>query len=553
MGGLIEMFVVVNPEGAEASGGDRDGAYAADLWSEEASGDAGHHHQRGEPVVIRDIRTDGVARDFRIVPLDGESNRGGAEDAEVVGVVRVLPDVLAVYHQIFSEGLLQAGVKLIAKARSKRSGCAGGATLALGCEQSADDWVQAPDAGKHQVLVERRFQGSRIGSAQNRVGLLDVVGNTEARLGLRGMREAFIDIPADTKVERPILPGDGILNVHRELFHIGMTRKKKLSAICLPNVAAVAGRQRSGSGQVNTTEEGNKRTDGPLAEVGHQRPGALRLRGDTWAGVRGSVGVEADGVQCGIHNSEGIVLGEERLFVHDSGLDIVNAFHDGKLGVSTSVGQRAVLIGGFLLKVRRAEVGEWIVAAVVVELVAADKPAEREHCRGVDQVRPGRSDVVGSDLGTLIRGPDGNAVGTKTAVINHHAEPRRGELPVKRIRRLEPGAGVKQVKVQGVCGTELIIYAVEDVFFVALVVHYGVLRTVEKPAAVQTVRGNEVSPLFTAIRQVEPGIGGAKRAVGRRDAAVRSRDTLAGARGGLDDQARLVSEFGRRGSGDNFQ
>src|SRR5271154_674230 len=379
MGGLIEMFVVVNPEGAEASGGDRDGAYAADLWSEEASGDAGHNDQRGEAVEIRDIRTNGIARDFRIVPLDGEGDRRGAQDAEVVGVVRVLPDVLAVDDQIFSEGLLQAGVKLVAKARSKRSGCAGGATLALGCEQSADDWVQAPDAGKHQVLVERRFQGSRIGSAQNRVGLLDVVGNTEARLGLRRMREAFVDIPADTKVERPIFPGDGILDVHRELFHIRMTRKKKLSAICLRSGATVADRQGCSSGEVNTTQDGNKRTDGPLAEVGRERPGALRLRGDTWAGVRGPVGVEADGVQCGIHNSEGIVLGEERLFVHDSGLDIVNAFHDGKLGMSTGVGQRAVLIGGFLLKVRRAEVGEWIVAAVVVELVTPNEPAEREH------------------------------------------------------------------------------------------------------------------------------------------------------------------------------
>src|SRR5277367_3930484 len=221
--------------------------------------------------------------------------------------------------------------------------------------------------------------------------------------------------------------------------------------------------------------------------------------------------------------------------------------------MSTGVGQRAVLIGGFLLKVRRAEVGEWIVAAVVVELVAADKPAEREHCRGVDQVRKRRRDVVGSDLGTLIRGPNRNSVRTKTAVINHHAEPRRGELPVKRIRRLEPGAGVKQIKVQGVCGIELIIHAVEDVFFVALVVQYGVFRTVEKPAAVQTVDGNEVSPLCAAIGKIEAGVGGAECAVGGDDTAVRSRDTLAGARGCLDDQASLVSEFGGRSSRDNFQ
>ena len=123
---------------------------------------------------------------------------------------------------------------------------------------------------------------------------------------------------------------------------------------------------------------------------------------------------------------------------------------------------------------------------------------------------PSRRDVVGSDLGTLIRGPDRNAVGTKTAVINHHAEPRRGELTVKGIRRLEPGAGVKQIKVNGISGVELVIYAVEDVFFVALVVYYRVLRTVKESAAIQTVGGNEVSPLFTAVREIEAGIGGAE-------------------------------------------
>ena len=335
--------------------------------------------QRGEPMKIGDVRADRIARNFRIVPLDGESDRRGTQDAEVVGVVRVLPDVLAVNYQIFSEGLLQAGVKFIAKTGSKRRGCAGCATLALGCEQSADDWVQAPDAGKHQVLVERAFQGSRIRSSQNRIGLLDVVGDTEARFGLRRMREAFVDISADSQVKRPVLPGDGILHVHGELLYVRVARVKILGAVCLPSGAAVAGRQGRGSSQVNATEDGNKRTDGPLAKVRRQRPGALRLRGNVWIRVRGSVGIEAHGVQCGIHNSEGVVLGEERLFVDDPGLDVVNAFHDGELGMSTGVGECAILIGSFLLKIGGAEVGERIVAAVVVELVTPDKPAEREH------------------------------------------------------------------------------------------------------------------------------------------------------------------------------
>src|SRR6202041_971328 len=141
----------------------------------------------------------------------------------------------------------------------------------------------------------------------------------------------------------------------------------------------------------------------------------------------------------------------------------------------------------------------------------------------------------------------------KPAIGNDHAEPGRGKLSVKRIRRLEPGACVKQIKVERVCGVELIIHAVEDVLFVAFVVHYGELRTIEKSAAVQSVDGNEIAPVLAAIGKIEAGIGSAERAVGGDDAAVRSGDTLAGARGGLDDQAGLVSEFGGRGSGDNFQ
>ena len=43
-----------------------------------------------------------------------------------------------------------------------------------------------PDSGRareQQVLVERRFEGPRVGDAQHRAGLLDVVGDAGARLG----------------------------------------------------------------------------------------------------------------------------------------------------------------------------------------------------------------------------------------------------------------------------------------------------------------------------------------------------------------------------------
>ena len=45
-----------------------------------------------------------------------------AEHAEIVGAVRVLPDVFGVDHQISSERLLQAGVEFVAPAGTERRG-----------------------------------------------------------------------------------------------------------------------------------------------------------------------------------------------------------------------------------------------------------------------------------------------------------------------------------------------------------------------------------------------------------------------------------------------
>jgi hypothetical protein len=62
------------------------------------------------------------------MPVDREEDRRVAQDGKVEGVVRVFPDVLAAEHEILAEGLLQAGMELVAVAGLKRAGnarCAG--------------------------------------------------------------------------------------------------------------------------------------------------------------------------------------------------------------------------------------------------------------------------------------------------------------------------------------------------------------------------------------------------------------------------------------------
>ncbi len=93
---------------------------------------------------------------------------------------------------------------------------------------------------------------------------------------------------------------------------------------------------------------------------------------------------------------------------------------------------------------------------------------------------------------------------------------------------------------------------VEDVFFVALVVNDGKLGRVEKPAAIQSAGGDEVSPLLSAVAEVDAEIGGAKTAVGSCNAALGRGHALAGARGDVDHYAGLLAEFRWRRAGNHF-
>ena len=104
---------------------------------------------------------------LRVVPLDGKGDRRVAQHAEVVGVVRVLPDVFAVDDQVSAEGLLQAGMEFVAIAGSQRRQRLRGSRLAA--DSSTGD--AASQAGEHQVLVERRLQRAGIGDAKHGVGL----------------------------------------------------------------------------------------------------------------------------------------------------------------------------------------------------------------------------------------------------------------------------------------------------------------------------------------------------------------------------------------------
>ena len=84
------------------------------------------------------------------------------ENAEVVGVVRVLPDVLTREDQIPPERLLQARRGIRCASRAER----GDAAMWRQPSSGLSTALPQPSAGEHQVLVERSFQDASVGSAK---------------------------------------------------------------------------------------------------------------------------------------------------------------------------------------------------------------------------------------------------------------------------------------------------------------------------------------------------------------------------------------------------
>ena len=67
-------------------------------------------------MEIGHLGVQGIAGNLGVMPVDGEGDGRVAQHAEVEGVVGVLPDVLAADDDVLAEGLLQAGVELVAEA-----------------------------------------------------------------------------------------------------------------------------------------------------------------------------------------------------------------------------------------------------------------------------------------------------------------------------------------------------------------------------------------------------------------------------------------------------
>ena len=101
--------------------------------------------------------------------------------------------------------------------------------------------------------------------------------------------------------------------------------------------------------------------------------------------------IQARRVQCRIDHPERVVLTQKRLFVHRADLHIVDALGIRNIGAHARIGQRAELLHRLLLN--RSQVGQRIVAGIVVEPVLAYEHGKVQDAVVIDRPRVSRRNV----------------------------------------------------------------------------------------------------------------------------------------------------------------
>src|SRR5580658_2698832 len=124
---------MVDAEYAKPNGSRAD---ARGLRAEKACRHAGHHHKRRQAVEVRHCGADCISGNLRGGPLNRIRDWGIAEDTEVEGLVRELPDVFSIYDEVSAKGLLETGVKLIAMTGTQRRRRHASATWDEGLERN---------------------------------------------------------------------------------------------------------------------------------------------------------------------------------------------------------------------------------------------------------------------------------------------------------------------------------------------------------------------------------------------------------------------------------
>src|SRR5580698_1381747 len=179
-------------------------------------------------MKVGHIRTQRIARDLRIVPVDRKGDRSVTQNTEVKGVVGIFPDVIPAEDEVLAKSLLEAGMEFVAETRFQSSRHPGRTD-----EKRREHSIRTSGTRQHEILVERRLQSAGIGNAQHGVRTFEAVSDTHTRFRLARYREAVVQITADTDVEEPVTSLDLILDIHGQFLDIGVAKiMVKLASPC---------------------------------------------------------------------------------------------------------------------------------------------------------------------------------------------------------------------------------------------------------------------------------------------------------------------------------
>src|SRR5579859_5843521 len=244
---ILECLVVIDAEHSRRL----NGYYPTGLRREIAGARMAKSIVRLEAVKVDGAQASGDSIELGIVPGNGKGNRGVEKNAEVVGVMCVLPEVIGIQQQPFADGLLKSSVELVAKAWTY--GRLGIRSKYIGRKPSL-----SCSARQKQIFVERSLHRPRISHTPHGAGFLDVVGDTGAGLGLDFGDQSIIKVSANAQVEEEITRPDGIHRIKRILVDV---------------VPAIEGKLRAAPAEV---EGQQSRTEARVLIL--SRPGAIGIR-----------------------------------------------------------------------------------------------------------------------------------------------------------------------------------------------------------------------------------------------------------------------------------
>src|SRR5215467_11278801 len=125
---------------------------SADLWWEVSGANVRKNRECCESMMVRHVNAHRGSINLGIFPRNGEEDRCVAECAEIIRIVRVLPQIVRVDHYKSPKSLLKAGIELVALPRTNRR------LKAIASNHVEDYRVRRPQARQNQVFIERRFQ-----------------------------------------------------------------------------------------------------------------------------------------------------------------------------------------------------------------------------------------------------------------------------------------------------------------------------------------------------------------------------------------------------------